>query len=269
MSEVHNRRVKRLPFLDREDERKQLRRLFRRPEGALAVLYGRRRCGKSRLLQEALPERRAVYFVGDDRESALQRAALAAEIARLNPGFDRVQYPDWDALLARLWAEAPPVSVVALDEFPSLVWAAPELPSLLQKPRRPPRAPSGRCPTIPAHAYRAAASPAAPFEQRQDLVGQRRIEIAPHREPSLSLPRRAQRPGRSLECNQSGARFSIAGQDDLLAVRRAFDQLGQMHLGLSDVDDGWGRSSWHAGRLPRLTKMVNAGCVRIARTSDG
>jgi hypothetical protein len=35
------------------------------------VLYGRRRCGKSRLLREALPAGRFVYYVGDDREGAL------------------------------------------------------------------------------------------------------------------------------------------------------------------------------------------------------
>ncbi len=62
----------RLPILDREPESGRLRRLIQRPEGSLAVVYGRRRCGKSRLLREVVPEGRSVYFVGDDRESALQ-----------------------------------------------------------------------------------------------------------------------------------------------------------------------------------------------------
>ena len=39
----------------------------------------------------------------------------------------------WDALLARWWQAAPPRSVLVLDEFPALVAAARELPSLLQK----------------------------------------------------------------------------------------------------------------------------------------
>lgn len=37
-----------LPFLDHEPESKRLRRLIRRQEGSFGVLYGRRRCGKSR-----------------------------------------------------------------------------------------------------------------------------------------------------------------------------------------------------------------------------
>lgn len=123
----------RLPFLDRQEEAARLRRLVERPEGSLGVLYGRRRCGKSRLLREILPPDRSVYYVGDERESALQRAGLAAEIARLLPGFDRVAYPEWEALFARWWDEAPPGTVLALDEFPALASASSELPSVLQK----------------------------------------------------------------------------------------------------------------------------------------
>ena len=119
-------------FLDRAEEVSRLRRLVARRDGALGVLYGRRRCGKSRLLREVLPPRRAAYYVADDRESALQLASLATEVARLIPGFDRVVYPEWSALFARLWTEAKRGTVLALDEFPALVAVAPEVPSLLQ-----------------------------------------------------------------------------------------------------------------------------------------
>ncbi len=122
-----------LHFLDRKEELSRLERLFVRREGSLSVLYGRRRCGKSRLIREALPAENAVLYVGDQRESALQRANLTREIAREIAGFDRVDYPDWDALLARFWKEARPGAVLVLDEFPALVAAARELPSLLQK----------------------------------------------------------------------------------------------------------------------------------------
>jgi len=121
------------PFLDRTDESRRLKAFFDSSEGGLAVVYGRRRLGKSRLLAETLPAKRAVYYVADDREATLQRAALAEEIGRLVPGFPDVTYPGWDELLRRFWAEAPPRAVLAIDEFPSLVASAPELPSLVQK----------------------------------------------------------------------------------------------------------------------------------------
>ncbi len=122
-----------LPFLDREPESKRLRRLIRRREGSLGVLYGRRRCGKSRLLREVIPPEQSVYFVGDDREAAIQRASLATEMARSVDGFADVGYPDWESLLGRWWSDAKSGTVLILDELPSLVARAPELPSLFQK----------------------------------------------------------------------------------------------------------------------------------------
>ena len=122
-----------LAFLDRRDELARLRALFGGTASGMAVLYGRRRCGKSRLLQEVLRGRHAVYYVGDDREGTLQRVALAKEITRLLPGFGDVTYPDWEALLDRFWREAPRGAVLALDEFPSLVTSDRSLPSTLQK----------------------------------------------------------------------------------------------------------------------------------------
>lgn len=122
-----------LPFLNRVEEVERLLRLFSQKDGRLAVLYGRRRCGKSRLIQETLSPSDSVYYVADDRESSLQRSALAAEIGRKLDGFDHVTYPDWDALFSRWWTTARPGMTLAIDEFPSLVAWAKEIPSILQK----------------------------------------------------------------------------------------------------------------------------------------
>ena len=105
-----------LPFLDRREEVRRLRRLLRRDEGSLGVvLYGRRRCGKPRVLREIMPAGRSVFFVGDDREATLQRVGLADEIGRLLEGFGDVAYPDWEGLLAGWWREAPSGVVLIID----------------------------------------------------------------------------------------------------------------------------------------------------------
>jgi len=122
-----------LSFLDRGAELQRLRRAFDSRTPEFVCLYGRRRCGKSRLLLKALEGRAAVYCVAVEREAPLQRAALAREIERLLPGFGRVTYPSWDDLLDRWYREARAGSVLALDEFPFLVMSSPELPGLLQK----------------------------------------------------------------------------------------------------------------------------------------
>lgn len=124
-----------LKFVNRTGELSRLSAAFSRPHGTLTVLYGRRRCGKSRLLREALRGRSSgmASYVGDDREASLQRQALAAEMSTVLQGFGDASYPDWESLLGRWFKDAPRGCVLALDEFPSLVAASPELPSLLQK----------------------------------------------------------------------------------------------------------------------------------------
>lgn len=120
-------------FLDRLDEKERLTRGFLAATGSFACLYGRRRCGKSRLLRETLPRQHAVFHVADQMEPALQRRRLAADMAAVIAGFDRVSYPDWATLLDRWREGAPKGACLILDEFPYLVVTSPELPSVLQR----------------------------------------------------------------------------------------------------------------------------------------
>lgn len=122
-----------LVFFNRSDELARLRRAFTAKDSSLVCIYGRRRFGKSRLLQQAIKDYPHVYYVGDDREAALQRRAIAKEIGRLISGFDRVEYHTWDDLLDRWYTDAPSGVVLALDEFPSMAAASLELPGVLQK----------------------------------------------------------------------------------------------------------------------------------------
>ena len=123
------------------DELARLRRALDATNGNLVCIYGRRRLGKSRLLTAALAERKAVYYVADERDGAVQRHDLAQEMDRVVPGMGAVTYPSWLALLEAWWRQATAQSVLAIDELPWLAAAAPELPSLLQKliDRRQPR----------------------------------------------------------------------------------------------------------------------------------
>ena len=123
----------RLPFLNRQRELSRLRRALTRPGGSLIVVYGRRRCGKSRLLQEALRGHRHVYYLADLSAAEVQRRSLAEEVARVVPGFAAATYPDWGALLETWCARSPEGSWLVLDELPYLMQVSPELPSIIQK----------------------------------------------------------------------------------------------------------------------------------------
>jgi hypothetical protein len=121
-----------MEFVDRIEETARLRRALSSEEPTLSVLYGRRRLGKSTLMKRVLTDG-DVYYLADRSEGGHQRALAAQVIAQTFPDFDRVTYPDWEALLRTLNLHATHRFTLCLDEFPFLVEQSPELPSVLQK----------------------------------------------------------------------------------------------------------------------------------------
>ena len=120
------------PFYNRVDERDRLRAVLKCTGPGLAVVYGRRRCGKSTLLQKVI-NRHDIYFLADQREASLQIQAFAEAIDTVIPGFSRAQYRSWDALLQTLLSRCDRGLNIVVDEFPYLVQSDPALPSLLQR----------------------------------------------------------------------------------------------------------------------------------------
>src|SRR5262249_21662843 len=121
-------------FIDRKLELARLNELG--DAGGLAVVWGRRRLGKTRLLLEWCARRRGVYTVADQSSPATQRSYFARAIAQVLAGFDDVTYPSWEALLSRLAADAAAqgfTGPIVVDELPYLVGTSPELPSVLQR----------------------------------------------------------------------------------------------------------------------------------------
>lgn len=126
----------RLPFIDRLEELHRLDDLHDSRGGGLAVVYGRRRIGKTRLLIEWIKLRSGLYVVADQSSSTIQRRYLAEALSSPLPGFGDVEYPDWETLLTRLAADAGAsgwTGPLVVDELPYLVTTSPSLPSVLQR----------------------------------------------------------------------------------------------------------------------------------------
>lgn len=125
-----------LPFIDRLDELARLDALVNRGRGGLAIVSGRRRIGKTRLLLEWAGKHGGLYTVADTSAPDIQRAYLAEAVATTLPGFADVSYPDWGALLSRLARDAQAAGwsgPIVFDELPYLIASSPELPSSLQR----------------------------------------------------------------------------------------------------------------------------------------
>ncbi len=122
-------------FLDREREMARLNALVQRRASGLAVLWGRRRVGKTRLLVEWCRSHEGLYTVADLSAESIQRRYLAEAVATRFPGLVDGEYRDWRGFFRALTREAQRESwtgPLVLDEFPYLVESSPALSTALQ-----------------------------------------------------------------------------------------------------------------------------------------
>ena len=111
-----------------------------RQGAALGLVYGRRRQGKTFLL-ESLVEAHGGFYVSALNQSPTQNRERLAEAYRtFTRSRARVQFASWEEAMEALLSlgeDAKTPVVVVLDEFPYLLDGAPELPSVLQNLLRP------------------------------------------------------------------------------------------------------------------------------------
>jgi len=123
-------------FVGRQKELGVLEELADSGHPELYVLFGRRRVGKTELLQQFCRRQRAVYFLGAEvREKDNLRAfrdALAEGLE--DPLAASVEFRDWTSALQFVGERAKDERLVlVLDEFPYLCQASPSLPSEIQR----------------------------------------------------------------------------------------------------------------------------------------
>src|SRR5690554_2931739 len=123
-------------FVNREHELRELRALAARGEPALALLYGRRRVGKTYLLDYAFRGTRYFYFLAGETTAELNKRELLGEIKHMleHPEDTAPElFPSWRHVF-RLFADLAKTGplVVVLDEFQNLMGGTDEdIPSQL------------------------------------------------------------------------------------------------------------------------------------------
>jgi hypothetical protein len=117
------------PFVNRTAELSRLQALYTSDTADLAVIYGRRRLGKTALVKQSLRDREdAIVHQAKQKTKSLQLQQFIDTAAAVFPGVTRIR-EDWEAVLGYL---ADQDAIVVLDEFPYLVEGDESLPSVLQ-----------------------------------------------------------------------------------------------------------------------------------------
>jgi AAA+ ATPase superfamily predicted ATPase len=123
-------------FIDREEELSLLEREWQGAGGRLIILYGRRRIGKTRLIDEFIRGKPGILYIAEDASPHIQIAQLKARCAEYfnDPLLAELDIRTWEQLFTYLAQK--PISertYLVIDEFTYLIRNDPSLLSALQK----------------------------------------------------------------------------------------------------------------------------------------
>lgn len=117
-------------FVDRTEELSRLESLFDSDRPEMAVIYGRRRIGKTALATEAIRDRdNAVYYQAIETTKKAQIEGFKAAAKEKFPEVQKLKN-EWEPVIEHLIEED---AMLVLDEFPYLVGSDESLPSALQR----------------------------------------------------------------------------------------------------------------------------------------
>ena len=119
-----------LQFVDRRDELQALNGLLTKKRAALVLLYGRRRVGKTRLIQEFMKDKHGLYFYVPNAEEK----TILAEFSRVveSEFFEGFRFVDFASFMEYFTKKCGANGVVAFDEFQRLTNVGGAI-SMLQK----------------------------------------------------------------------------------------------------------------------------------------
>lgn len=122
-------------FVGREQELADLRRIYKKQGFQMLVLYGRRRVGKTTLLEHFSKGKDALFFTAKEQSSALNLKDLSQAIFELEGLDASVTFESWEGAFNYLGEQSRQSAkklIFIFDEFPYAAITDPTLPSILQ-----------------------------------------------------------------------------------------------------------------------------------------
>lgn len=121
-------------FIGRERELKTLNKLYGSSKFEFAVIYGRRRIGKTELIKQFLGDKKAIYFMGIESNAKLNLENFSKSILEFNTGIRAdTSFSNFQAALEYVFQLAENERIIlAIDEYPYVARSSKSLASTLQ-----------------------------------------------------------------------------------------------------------------------------------------
>ena len=122
-------------FVGRERELNKLNDLYESRQFEFAVIYGRRRVGKTTLINEFLTNKRSVYYMAVEGTKKDNLAGISKSMMASWSETSWPEFPDYESLLTYIdqLSRKEERIVIAIDEYPYLAASYPPISSMLQK----------------------------------------------------------------------------------------------------------------------------------------
>lgn len=121
-------------FIGRESELRTLDKLYASDKFEFAVIYGRRRVGKTALINEFIDQKKAIYFTGVESNAKQNLENFSKSIMEYVGGIEtETSFPSFQAALEYVFRLAEKERLVfAIDEYPYVARGSKSLASTLQ-----------------------------------------------------------------------------------------------------------------------------------------
>lgn len=120
-------------MIARADELEQLEDLYSSSAFEFLVMYGRRRVGKTTILQEFARKHKVIFFPAQEKNDALNLQDFSMTVQRYFDGEPISPFSTWKDAFSYIGRKsAQDKTVVIIDEFPFLAETNPSIKSLLQ-----------------------------------------------------------------------------------------------------------------------------------------
>lgn len=121
-------------FIGREKELKALNNLYNSGKFEFAVIYGRRRIGKTELIKQFIDDKNAIYFMGIESNAKLNLENLSKSILEYNSGISaETSFANFQVALEYVFQLAEKERIIlAIDEYPYVARSSKSLASTLQ-----------------------------------------------------------------------------------------------------------------------------------------